>query len=116
VAGVDPTATGVVLWTRLVPRLFEPGGGMPDTRVRLPLPREGDARLDGTGRDEQLDLHNQVPARLTAGPDGALWVTVDGADVQQLAARIDAVCDVLIRAQRTPPRTWTEGFSVVFSW
>lgn len=35
---------------------------------------------------------------LTAGPDGALWVAVDGADVRQVATRINAVCDGLIRA------------------
>lgn len=29
VASGDPTSSGFVLWTRLVPRLFEPGGGMP---------------------------------------------------------------------------------------
>jgi alkaline phosphatase D len=29
VASGDPTPTGVVLWTRLVPRAFTPGGGMP---------------------------------------------------------------------------------------
>jgi hypothetical protein len=34
---------------------------------------------------------------LTAGPDGALWVVVDGADVNQLAARINAACDALLR-------------------
>jgi hypothetical protein len=90
--------------------------------VRVPLPRQGDSWPDGTvdrsqtavrrtkggspsgsslGTDSgvQLESHNQVPATLTTGPDGALWVTVDGADVQQLAARISAVCDVLIRAQ-----------------
>ncbi|MFC6014994.1 alkaline phosphatase D family protein [Plantactinospora solaniradicis] len=33
VASGDPTATGVVLWTRLVPRPFEPGGGMPGQGV-----------------------------------------------------------------------------------
>jgi hypothetical protein len=31
-----------------------------------------------------------------------LWVTVEGADVQQVAAKINAVYDVLFRAQ--PPR------------
>lgn len=41
----------------------------------------------------------QVSATLTAGADGALWVIVDGADVEQLAARISAVCDVLIPEQ-----------------
>jgi alkaline phosphatase D len=35
VASGDPTATGVVLWTRLAPRPFEPGGGMPDRRVTV---------------------------------------------------------------------------------
>jgi alkaline phosphatase D len=35
VASGDPTATGVVLWTRLVPRTFEPGGGMPARPVTV---------------------------------------------------------------------------------
>ena len=35
VASGDPTATGVVLWTRLAPRLFEPRGGMPDRKVTV---------------------------------------------------------------------------------
>ncbi|WP_202919031.1 alkaline phosphatase D family protein [Saccharothrix deserti] len=33
VASGDPTSTGAVLWTRLVPEPFEPGGGMPRTKV-----------------------------------------------------------------------------------
>ncbi|RBM20973.1 alkaline phosphatase [Prauserella sp. PE36] len=33
VASGDPTATGVVLWTRLVPEPFVPGGGMQPRRV-----------------------------------------------------------------------------------
>src|SRR5688572_30407750 len=35
VASGDPTATGVVLWTRLVPLPFEPGGGMPGRPVTV---------------------------------------------------------------------------------
>jgi len=35
VASGDPTATGVVLWTRLVPLPFEPGGGMPSRAVTV---------------------------------------------------------------------------------
>jgi len=35
VASGDPTATGVVLWTRLVPLPFQPGGGMPATPVTV---------------------------------------------------------------------------------
>ena len=33
VASGDPHSTGVVLWTRLVPRPFQPDGGMPSRRV-----------------------------------------------------------------------------------
>jgi hypothetical protein len=70
-------------------------GHTEDTSVRVPCPRRGD------GRDGQhaAPVTSQVPATLTAGPDGALWVTVDGADVQQVAARISAVCDMLIPAR-----------------
>jgi len=35
VASGDPTASGVVLWTRLVPDLFVPGGGMPPEKVSV---------------------------------------------------------------------------------
>jgi len=35
VASGDPTATGVVLWTRLAPKLFTEGGGMPDRKVTV---------------------------------------------------------------------------------
>jgi hypothetical protein len=62
--------------------------------IQVPSPRREDEHAAPTT--------NQAPATLTAGPDGALWVTVDGTDVQQLAARISAVCDALITAQ--PPR------------
>lgn len=65
--------------------------------VRVPCPRRGDGR-DG----HVVPVTNHVSATLSAGPDGELWVTVDGADIHQLAARISAVCDVLNREQ--PPR------------
>lgn len=35
VASGDPTPTGVVLWTRLVPDLFVPDGGMPSVKVQV---------------------------------------------------------------------------------
>ena len=35
VASGDPTPTGVVLWTRLSPKLYEPMGGMDGARVTL---------------------------------------------------------------------------------
>ncbi|MFF4594160.1 hypothetical protein [Amycolatopsis sp. NPDC001319] len=51
----------------------------------------------GWGNGQTAPVANQVQATLVAGPDGALWVTVDGVDVEQLAASISAVCDVLTR-------------------
>ncbi len=46
---------------------------------------------------------NHAPATLTAGPDGTLWVTVNGADIQQLADKISAVCDVLTQTGHRSP-------------
>jgi hypothetical protein len=53
----------------------------------------------GSGNEHNARITSQVPATFTAGTDGALWVTVGGADVQQLAASINEVCDVLIPEQ-----------------
>jgi hypothetical protein len=66
-------------------------GDMEDTgtsqTARVPQPRQSEGRA--------APVTNQVPVTLTAGPDGALWITVDGVDAQQLAAKISALCDVL---------------------
>jgi alkaline phosphatase D len=45
VASGDPTASGVVLWTRLVPELFVPGGGMPPSRVPVEWQVAADERF-----------------------------------------------------------------------
>jgi alkaline phosphatase D len=45
VASGDPTATGVVLWTRLAPAPFEPTGGMPDRRVSVEWQVAADERF-----------------------------------------------------------------------
>lgn len=45
VASGDPTATGVVLWTRLAPKLFEPGGGMPNRKVTVDWQVAADERF-----------------------------------------------------------------------
>lgn len=87
--------------------------------MQVPRQRQGDARQDGAvGQSQTAERRTKrrrrsgspigarTGATLAAGPDGALWVTVDGADVQQLAARISAVCDVLIPAQ--PPHPWRQ--------
>lgn len=58
--------------------------------VRVPSPRRGD------GDDRCLaPVANRVRATFTTGPDGALWITIHGADVQEVAAKINAVCAVL---------------------
>ncbi|MEO3922801.1 alkaline phosphatase D family protein [Micromonosporaceae bacterium B7E4] len=51
VASGDPTATGVVLWTRLVPKPFEPGGGMPDRPVPVHWQVARDERFRHVVRD-----------------------------------------------------------------
>jgi phosphodiesterase/alkaline phosphatase D-like protein len=45
VASGDPTATGVVLWTRLVPEPFEPGGGVPSRRLTVQWQVAADERF-----------------------------------------------------------------------
>ncbi|MBP2327718.1 alkaline phosphatase D [Kibdelosporangium banguiense] len=45
VASGDPTPSGVVLWTRLVPELFVPGGGMPSTKVPVEWQIAADERF-----------------------------------------------------------------------
>jgi alkaline phosphatase D len=51
VASGDPAATSVVLWTRLVPQLFEPGGGMPARRITAEWQVAGDERFRHVVRD-----------------------------------------------------------------
>lgn len=38
---------------------------------------------------------NRGAATFEAGPDGTLWVAVDGKDIEELAARISEACDML---------------------
>jgi alkaline phosphatase D len=45
VASGDPTPSGAVLWTRLVPELFVPGGGMPRTKVPVEWQVAADERF-----------------------------------------------------------------------
>jgi hypothetical protein len=76
------------------------GGDQPDTD-QTGRPRQGAAvgrperAADGSGSSGTDD----PPATLIAGPDGALWVAVDGADLREVAARINAACDALLLAQ-----------------
>jgi hypothetical protein len=61
--------------------------------VPVPWPRRGDG-------EDAAPVSDQIQATLTAGPDGAVWVTVGGADFYEVAARISAVCDLLNSVQR----------------
>lgn len=54
---------------------------------------------DATVRASIEAGEQSIPAMLTAASDGALWVTVDGADVEELAAKISAVCEALVPEQ-----------------
>ena len=45
IASGSPKPDGFVLWTRLVPRLFEPDGGMPDRRVPVDWELATDPRM-----------------------------------------------------------------------
>ena len=60
VASGDPTTNTVVLWTRLVPRLFEAGGGMPSRKIPVQWQVASDSGLPPR-RAPWLDL----------GPSGA---------------------------------------------
>ena len=64
----------------------EDGTADGDTAARVPSPRRGD------GQDWRVMLRK--------GPDGSLWLGVDGADLSQVTARISAVRDALTRPQR----------------
>lgn len=58
--------------------------------------RSGDRKRSLPAREQ---VSSQVPATLSTDQDGALWVTVNGADIQQLAAQIATLCDIFIPAQ-----------------
>ncbi|OKI38876.1 hypothetical protein A6A25_01345 [Saccharothrix sp. CB00851] len=71
-------------------------------RKSIPVAYDGGAKV--------IPLHtaanrHRVPrpirATATTAPDGAIWVTVDGENVRQVAAGISAICDALI-AKRPP--------------
>lgn len=66
------------------------------------------------GRDDKADEHaepHQIPssrgsATFTAGPGGAPWVSVEGADIQELSNNISAICGVLnVSATRSQGRS-----------
>jgi hypothetical protein len=75
------------------PDADRPGRTRQGTAVRRPQ------RVADGSESDKLDAPSVT---LTAAPDGALWVAVDGADLHEVAARINATCDALLRAQ--PPR------------
>lgn len=76
-------------------------GDPPDTdrqgyRGERTAVREAERPADSSGPSNP----DYPSVRLTAGRDGALWVVVDGVDVDDVAARISAVCDSLIQGRR----------------
>jgi hypothetical protein len=95
--GINPDRGGMTIYSAMAAPERAVDGSAPPT----PSEPTGPASRVGNGRDEHAaPVAGQVPVTLTAGLDDALWVAVDGADVQQMAVRISAACEVLIRAQR----------------
>jgi hypothetical protein len=68
VASGNPAANGVVLWTRLVPELFEPGGGMPSRRVTLGWQVASDERFRHAGSRPAAATARPRPRRAARGP------------------------------------------------
>ncbi|MFF5451589.1 alkaline phosphatase D family protein [Streptomyces sp. NPDC012950] len=59
VASGDPLPGSVLLWTRLAPRPFEPGGGLPDRRVPVQWELAHDERFRRTVRRGTATAHSE---------------------------------------------------------
>ena len=57
VASGDPLPTSVLLWTRLAPRPYEPGSGLPRARVQVRWELAHDARFTRIVRRGQATAH-----------------------------------------------------------
>lgn len=70
-----------------------------DTRasqtVQVPCPRQGEGR-------DRASVTERVSVTLKRGPDDTPWVIIDGVDIQDVAATVSAVCDLLNSTR--PPR------------
>ncbi|OKK08180.1 alkaline phosphatase [Streptomyces sp. CB03234] len=60
VASGDPLPGSVLLWTRLAPRPYEPGSGMPRARVRVHWELAHDARFARIARRGQATAHPEL--------------------------------------------------------
>lgn len=72
VASGDPLPGSVLLWTRLAPRPYEPGGGLPGARVRVGWEIAHDARFTRVARRGQITAHPEF--------DHSVHVDVTGLD------------------------------------
>ncbi|MEU2113023.1 alkaline phosphatase D family protein [Streptomyces sp. NPDC019507] len=72
VASGDPLPGSVLLWTRLAPRPYEPGGGLPGARVRVGWEIAHDARFTRVARRGQVTAHPEF--------DHSVHVDVTGLD------------------------------------
>ncbi|MEI5009963.1 alkaline phosphatase D family protein [Streptomyces sp. PmtA] len=72
VASGDPLPGSVLLWTRLAPRPYEPGGGLPAARVRVGWEIAHDARFTRVARRGQVTAHPEF--------DHSVHVDVTGLD------------------------------------
>ncbi|TLQ46374.1 alkaline phosphatase D family protein [Streptomyces marianii] len=72
VASGDPLPGSVLLWTRLAPRPYEPGGGLPSARIRVGWEIAHDARFTRVAGRGQATAHPEF--------DHAVHVDVTGLD------------------------------------
>ncbi|MFE0039586.1 alkaline phosphatase D family protein [Streptomyces sp. NPDC059015] len=72
VASGDPLPGSVLLWTRLAPRPYEPGGGLPPARIRVGWEIAHDARFTRVARRGQATAHPEF--------DHTVHVDVTGLD------------------------------------
>ncbi|MFF8829207.1 alkaline phosphatase D family protein [Streptomyces sp. NPDC015131] len=76
VASGDPLPGSVLLWTRLAPRPYEPGGGMPRGRVQVRWELAHDARFTRVARRGTATAHPEF--------DHSLHVDVTGLDTDRV--------------------------------
>lgn len=60
IASGDPAPDGFVIWTKIVPKPFEPGGGMPKKRVEVEWIVASDERMRQTVQKGTMTAHPEL--------------------------------------------------------
>ncbi len=124
VASGDPDATSVVLWTRLAPRPFEPGGGMPPKAVAVQWQVCEDEAMrkpvrNGTVRAE-VELGHSVHVEVDGlQPDRWYWYRFTAGDAQSPIGRTRTLPDpkatpALLKFAVTSCQNWEQGLFTAY--